>query len=172
MQQAKGDLMSLTKVICALLILTVCLAIAEWNRRRRKRLFFQSHSIEAEQLHAILFATDRSGPVQSGSIQPRSIQVIDVRQPLDLLAYSQIIPGSRRIPPKEILANPELLERDQETIVYCTCPSDKTASKIMQKAVSLGFDKVRFLHGGLDAWKEKSYPVEPYESVFHLDTLP
>ena len=152
--------MSLTKLVCAILILGVFLGISEWKRRRRKRLFFAAHSIDAEQLHAILFAGETA-----------SVQVIDVRQPLDLLSYSQIIPGSRRIAPKEILNNPELLARDQETIVYCTCPSDQTASKIMHKAVSLGFEKVKILHGGLDAWKEKSYPVEPYETAFHLDTL-
>ena len=152
--------MSLMKVLFAILILASCLAIALWQRRRRKRRFFESHSINVEQLHAILFAAKRTD----------SVQVIDVRQPLDLLAYSQIIPGSRRIAPKEILDNPGLLGMDQDTIVYCTCPSDETASKIMQKAVSLGFEKIKILQGGLDAWKEKSYPVEPYESVFHLDT--
>jgi rhodanese-related sulfurtransferase len=152
--------MSLTMVVVAVLVLTACLGIAEWNRRRRKRLFFESHTINVEQLHAILYATNQEG----------SVQVIDVRQPLDLLAYSQIIPGARRIPPKEILENPELLLKDQDTIVYCTCPSDETAIKIMQKAAALGFDRVKILHGGLDAWKERSYPVEPYQSAFHLDT--
>jgi rhodanese-related sulfurtransferase len=152
--------MSLTIVISVVLILTACLGIAAWNRRRRERAFFASHSIDAEQLHAILFAAN-------GTI---SVQVLDVRQPLDLLAYSEIIPGSRRIPPKEILEHSELLLKGHDTIVYCTCPSDETASKIMQKAVSLGFEKVKVLRGGLDAWKAKSYPVEPYQSAFKLDT--
>ncbi len=152
--------MSPTKVVFVVLILIACMGVAAWIRRRRKRVFFESHSIDAEQLHAMLFEPGRSD----------SVQVIDVRQPLDLLAYSQIIPGSRRIAPKEILANPELLPKDQNTIVYCTCPSDETASKIMEKAVSMGFEKIKFLHGGLDAWKEKCYPVEPYETAFHLDT--
>jgi len=40
----------------------------------------------------------------------------------------------------------------------------------VKKAVSLGFEKVKILHGGLDAWKQRSYPVEPYQSAFHLDT--
>ena len=152
--------MTLTEVAFAVVILASCFGIWLWSSRRRKRLFLESHSIDAEQLHEILFAGGRA----------ESVQVIDVRQPLDLLASSQIIPGSRRIPPKEILENPNIFLRDQDTIVYCTCPSDQTAGKIMQRAVSLGFERVKVLHGGLDAWKEKSYPVEAYESVFHLDT--
>jgi rhodanese-related sulfurtransferase len=152
--------MSVASVVVSILIFGACVGLALAYMRWRRGRFLKAHSIEAEQLHAILFAASEAG----------SVHVIDVRLPLDLLAYSEVIPGSRRIPPKEILENPGLLERDQETVVYCTCPSDKTASKIMQKAVSLGFERVRVLHGGLDAWKQKSYPVEPYESVFHLDT--
>ena len=138
-----------TVVIFVVLILTAGLGIAAWNRRKRKRAFFASHSIDPEQLHAILFGTNETNPVQ----------VLDVRQPLDLLAYSEIIPGSRRIPPKEILESAELLLKDHDTVVYCTCPSDETAGKIMQKAVSLGFAKVKVLRGGLNAWKAKNYPT-------------
>jgi rhodanese-related sulfurtransferase len=144
----------------AILVVIACIGVAEWNRRRRKRLFFQSHSIEAEQLQTILVARDRR----------EAVQVIDVRQPLDLLAYAETIPGARRIPPKEIIENPDLLPKDQDTVVYCTCPSDKTAIIIMRKAVALGLGRIKFLHGGLAAWKAKGYPVEPYTAVFHLDT--
>jgi rhodanese-related sulfurtransferase len=143
----------------AVLILAVLVGFVLW-RRKRARNFLEAHSIGAEQLHELLFADE----------QRRAVHVIDVRLPLDLLAYSQIIPGARRIAPQEIIANPGLIPKDTETVVYCTCPSDDTARKIVHKAVSLGFDKVRILHGGLDAWKEKSYPVEAYETAFHLDT--
>ena len=152
--------MSLTSIVYVVLVLAASLVLVEWSRRRRKRLFLASHSINAEQLKEMLAATSR----------PAAVQVLDVRQPLDLLAYSQIIPGSRRVPPKEILEHPDILPKDQETVVYCTCPSDDTAAKIMQKAIKLGYLKVRILTGGLDAWKAKGYPVEPYRSSFHLDT--
>jgi 3-mercaptopyruvate sulfurtransferase SseA len=32
------------------------------------------------------------------------------------------------------------------------------------------FMQVKFLKGGLAAWKAKGYPVERYEKSFHLDT--
>ena len=151
--------MNLTAGLSILLILAASLGLALWSRRRSKRLFLASHTIEAHQLHAIL--TSGRAP---------ALQIIDVRQPLDLLASSQVIPGSRRIPPRDILENPALLAKDQDTVVYCTCPSDETAGKIMQRAVSLGFEKVKVLRGGLEAWKANQYPLETYESVFHLDT--
>jgi len=58
--------------------------------------------------------------------------------------------------------------------VYCTCPSDKTSRAIALKAQDLApnFDlnRVKFLRGGLAAWKAKGYPVVPYNHTFHLDT--
>ena len=152
--------MELTVTIFAVLILVAVVVFLRWRSRQRGRLFLEAHSIEAEQLHELLFAEDR----------PAAVHVIDVRQPLDLLAYSQIIPGAQRIAPKDVLENPGLIPKDTDTVVYCTCPSDETALKIVDKAVALGFDKVKILRGGLDAWKEKSYPVEAYETAFHLDT--
>lgn len=96
--------------------------------------------------------------------------ILDVRQPLDLLAHSEMIPGAKRIPPKELLENPSLIPKEKDAVVYCTCPSDKTSKEILHKAFALGFIRVRFLEGGLDAWKAKGYPVVPYEESFHLDT--
>ena len=96
--------------------------------------------------------------------------IYDVRQPLDLLADSDIIPGSIRVAPKEILEDPTLIPRDQDIIVYCTCPSDKTSKMISQRAQTMSFFRVRFLKGGLEAWKKKGYRVEKYYKSFHLDT--
>jgi rhodanese-related sulfurtransferase len=30
------------------------------------------------------------------------------------------------------------------------------------------FDRVKFLKGGLAAWKAQGYPLEPYNKPFHL----
>jgi rhodanese-related sulfurtransferase len=127
------------------------------QRRQRNRELLAAHSIEAEELHRVLTSKDK----------PR---IFDVRQPLDLLAYSEIIPGSERITPKEIIANPALIPHDEDAVVYCTCPGDKTAREIVEKAMSLSFRKIKILTGGLDAWKAKGYPTEKYVTAFHLDT--
>src|SRR5262249_49558185 len=94
--------------------------------------------------------------------------LFDVRQPLDLLAYPEIIPQAQRIPPNELLERPSLIPKDKDTVVYCTCPNDKTSRAVLRRAMALDFFRVRFLNGGLAAWKAKGYPVEPYNDVFHL----
>src|SRR5207244_9794861 len=89
---------------------------------------------------------------------------------LNLLAYPEIIPGARRIPPKEVLERPSLIPKEKEAVVYCTCPGDKTSRAILHRALAMHFSRIKFLKGGLAAWRAKGYPVEPYREVFHLYT--
>jgi rhodanese-related sulfurtransferase len=132
-----------------------------WFRRIKARREFERLSITPEQLHDLM-ATNHN------------VVILDVRQPLDLLADSEIIEGAQRISPEEATANPALIPTDKELVVYCTCPSDKTSRAIAMKAQGLGANidvsRVKFLKGGLAAWKAKGYPVVPYEKTFHLDT--
>jgi len=100
----------------------------------------------------------------------QKILVFDVRQPLDLLAYSEIIPGSVRIAPNDLLEDPTLIPRDEDAVVYCTCPGEKTSWSVVQRARSLNFMRLKVLRGGFGAWKAKGYPVEKYVQSFHLDT--
>jgi rhodanese-related sulfurtransferase len=138
--------------ICVALL---CVPIFVWSKRKRDQIELERHSITAEDLHSLL-ATNQ------GTL------LFDVRQPLDLLAYSEIIPGARRVPPQDVLDGISPIPKDKETVVYCTCPGDKTSREILQRALALHFRYVKFLRGGLAAWKAKGYPVEPYREVFHL----
>jgi rhodanese-related sulfurtransferase len=145
-------------IVTLIAISAVVLAIAAyWIKRARDRRELEQHSITPEDLRALLAAD-------------REVLVFDVRLPLDLLADSDIIPGARRLAPKEVEANPSLIPKEKDTIVYCTCPSDKTSRTILRKALALEFSRVKFLKGGLDGWKARGYPVEPYTRSFHLDT--
>ncbi len=139
------------------LIAVLCILIVLQRKRAKDRERLEQYSITPEALHTLLITNPE-------------VLIFDVRQPLDLLANSEIIPGAKRIPPKEILENPSLIPKEQDSVVYCTCPSDKTSQVIIERALSLNFLKVKFLKGGLEAWKEKGYPVEPYNESFRLDT--
>ena len=139
-------------VVCALV-----LGIAYWIKRARDRRELEQYSITPEALHTLLASN-------------REVLIFDVRLPLDLLADSEIIPGAKRVAPKEVLENPGLIPQEKEAIVYCTCPSEETSRAILHKALALNFSRIKFLKGGLDGWKAKGYPVEPYTESFHLET--
>jgi rhodanese-related sulfurtransferase len=142
-----------TLIIVAALIL----GISYWIKRTRDQRELDQHSIAPEALRELLSSD-------------RETLVVDVRLPLDLLVTSEIIPGAKRIAPKEIIENPSLIPQDKDTIVYCTCPSEKSSRAVLRKALAANLTRVKFLRGGLEGWKAKGYPVQPYNESFHLDT--
>jgi rhodanese-related sulfurtransferase len=103
-------------------------------------------------------------------LKEKQVVLFDVRQPLDFLAYAEIIPGAVRIPPKDLVEQTASFPRDQNSVIYCTCVNDETSRMILERARALKFTRVKLLTGGLAAWKAKGYPVEPYEKPFRLDT--
>ena len=138
-------LIALVIVVAAL----VGLGIFGWEKRKKMEGELERHSLSPQELYASLGSGEEA-------------LIFDVRQALDLLAYPEQIPGARRIPPEEVLAKPDLIPRDKDVVVYCTCPSEKTSRRILRRALGLGFSRVKFLRGGLGAWKGLGFPVEPY----------
>ena len=143
--------------LTAICVAALCLLIAIWIKRARDQNEMEQHSITPEALHALLDSK-------------QEVLLYDVRLPLDLLTSYEIIPGAKRIPPAEVIENPSLIPKDKDSVVYCTCPSDKTSRVISHRAQALHFLRIKFLKGGLAGWKAKGYPVERYEKPFHLDT--
>jgi rhodanese-related sulfurtransferase len=137
---------------CAAVLLAVVLV-----KRMRDRREMERYTITPEALHALL-ASDQE------------VLVIDVRQPLDMLGDSVIIPGAQWFAPEVVRANPSLLPKERDLVVYCTCPSDKTSRMILHRALAMGFLRIKFLKGGLNGWRLKGFPVEPYTKSFHLNS--
>jgi rhodanese-related sulfurtransferase len=149
----------MSPILIVLSIVAVALiAVGYWLWRRKRHFELTEHSITPDELHGLIDAG-------------RGVLVYDVRQPLDLLADSEIIPGALRIAPQEILDDPSVLPRESDFVVYCTCPSDKTSRAVLDRALSLGIRKVRFLKGGLAGWKARGFTVVPYDKPFHLNTI-
>jgi rhodanese-related sulfurtransferase len=146
-----------TLSVIVIVLAGVSLLIVRRVKSQTSQRQMEQHSITADELHALLASS-------------REVLLFDVRQPLDLLAYPEIIPRAQRIPPDELFERPSLIPKEKDTVVYCTCPSDKTSRAVLRRAMSLHFFRVKFLQGGLAAWKAKGYHVEPYKEVFHLYT--
>jgi rhodanese-related sulfurtransferase len=147
--------MTLFAIVVVGVVVVVWLVVRA--RQKRVQAELDRHSIDPEGLHALL--TENAG-----------VLLFDVRQPLDLLAYSERIPGAIRLAPKEVMANPTLIPKEMDAVVYCTCPSDKSSRAVLQRVQELQFTRVKFLRGGLEGWKAKGFAVEPYRESFHLDT--
>lgn len=146
-------------ILTAIGVVALGLLTVVWIKRRRDRQEreMEVHSITPEALHTLLASK-------------QEVLLFDVRQPLDLLANSEIIVGATRIPPKDVLDNPSLIPKEKDSVIYCTCPSDKTSRAVLRRAEAMHFSRVKFLKGGLAAWKAMGYPVERYDKSFQLDT--
>jgi rhodanese-related sulfurtransferase len=148
----------MTLTLVAICIAMACIMVFLSVKRVRNRSELERHSLSAEQLQSLMTSGQR-------------VFLFDVRQSLDLLAYPELIAGAQRIPPEEVLKTPTLLPRDEDIVVYCTCPGDKTSLSVLRRALALGFTRIKFLTGGLAAWKARGYPVEPYRESFRLSTV-
>src|SRR3984893_143435 len=117
--------------ICAVGFVFLIFGIVRMRQLRNRREL-EKYSIDAEELHALLESK-------------KDIVVLDVRQPLDLLAHSEIIPGAVRGPPQEVVEQAASIPKDKDSVVYCTCVSEKTSRMVLENALRLKFSRIKFL---------------------------
>src|SRR5271156_6741934 len=97
---------------------------------------------------------------EAGGLKPPFI--VDLRHPLDYLPDPRVLPGALRIGPNELKQHSEIIPRDRDVILYCTCPSEETSAKLALQLHKMGVYRVRPLRGGFDGWKEAGYPLVDY----------
>ena len=88
--------------------------------------------------------------------------IVDLRHPLDYLPDPRVLPGALRIGPNELKQHSEIIPRDRDVILYCTCPSEETSAKLALQLHKMGIYRVRPLRGGFDGWKQAGYPLVDY----------
>jgi rhodanese-related sulfurtransferase len=88
--------------------------------------------------------------------------IVDLRHPLDYLPDPRVLPGALRIGPNELKQHSEIIPRDRDVILYCTCPSEETSARLALQLHKMGVYRVRPLRGGFDGWKQAGYPLVDY----------
>ncbi len=88
--------------------------------------------------------------------------IVDLRHPLDYLPDPRVLPGALRIGPNELTQHQEIIPRDRDVVLYCTCPSEETSAKVAMQLHRFGIYRVRPLRGGFDGWKALGYPLQEY----------
>jgi membrane protein DedA with SNARE-associated domain/rhodanese-related sulfurtransferase len=87
------------------------------------------------------------------------VVVVDLRHSVEFEADPEIIPGALHMDDSALEENDELLPRDQEVVLYCTCPNEATSARVALLLRKKGVKRIRPLQGGLAAWRERGYPV-------------
>jgi membrane protein DedA with SNARE-associated domain/rhodanese-related sulfurtransferase len=89
----------------------------------------------------------------------RPVYVVDLRHPLDYLPDPRMIPGAVLLTPSTLRERSAEIPRDQDVVLYCTCPNDATSARTAMQLRRLGIYRVRPLHGGYEGWKRRGYPL-------------
>jgi rhodanese-related sulfurtransferase len=98
-----------------------------------------------------------------------SLTVVDLRHPSEVEREGLKLAGAVVIRPDDLRSSVQNIPRDREIILYCTCPNEATSARLALQLKKAGIRRVRPLAGGLDAWREKGFPVElvPAQSSGH-----
>ncbi|HTV83099.1 MAG TPA: DedA family protein/thiosulfate sulfurtransferase GlpE [Acidobacteriaceae bacterium] len=85
--------------------------------------------------------------------------IVDLRHPLDYLPDPRTLPGALSLTPDKLVEDSGRIPRDQEIVLFCTCPSEATSAKMALTLRRMGIRRVRPLRGGYDEWKRLGYPL-------------
>ena len=86
--------------------------------------------------------------------------LLDLRPGEELDLDPLVIPGAVHLAVEEVESRHQEIPRDREVIVYCSCPNEVSSARVALLLHRKGVTRVRPLLGGIDAWRELSYPME------------
>jgi membrane protein DedA with SNARE-associated domain/rhodanese-related sulfurtransferase len=89
-----------------------------------------------------------------------AISVVDVRNPFALDLDPESIPGAINFTLEDIEHRHHEIPRDRDIVLYCTCPNEISSARTAFLLKRKGIHRVRPLEGGLDAWRERKFPLE------------
>jgi membrane protein DedA with SNARE-associated domain/rhodanese-related sulfurtransferase len=89
----------------------------------------------------------------------QNVFIVDLRHPLDYLPDPRTLPGALSLTPDKLVEQSDRIPRDQEIVLFCTCPSEATAARMAFTLRRMGINRVRPLRGGYDEWKRLGYPL-------------
>jgi membrane protein DedA with SNARE-associated domain/rhodanese-related sulfurtransferase len=81
--------------------------------------------------------------------------ILDLRSNVEVASEAGIA-GAIHLTLDDVKAGHFKIPKDSEVVVYCSCPNEVTAARVALMLRRHGFDRVRPLLGGIDAWHEQS----------------
>ncbi|MHA2305314.1 MAG: rhodanese-like domain-containing protein [Candidatus Hodarchaeales archaeon] len=84
--------------------------------------------------------------------------IIDIRSAKEFNGKGHI-PNAKHIPIRELKSNLEDLQSFKDKDIVTICPGGGLSLIAVDLLVEADFKNVKSLHGGLDLWIEKGYPI-------------
>jgi membrane protein DedA with SNARE-associated domain/rhodanese-related sulfurtransferase len=119
--------------------------------------YFQRHRLLGE-LRMARITVDELHQKQEAGENP---MILDLRSRLELDQNPSLIRGALHMTLDDVRLRHEEIPRDRDIILYCSCPNEVTSARAALLLQRRGIVRVRPLLGGIDAWRDRNYPMDP-----------
>lgn len=99
--------------------------------------------------------------INSRISQGEKVMFVDTRPRANLPSHSEKLPGAVHVPHDEAAKHIADVNRDCTVVTYGEGPNEEEESvSVANLLKEHGFENVRFLGGGIQAWKQNGLPIE------------
>jgi rhodanese-related sulfurtransferase len=132
--------------------------------------FFRRHRLLRELRMARITADELRHKQEAGE----NPIILDLRSHGELEENPELIRGAFHMTMDDVQHRQGEIPRDREIVLYCSCPNEVSSARVALLLHRKGIARVRPLLGGIDAWRERKYPMElravGAANVFNLDS--
>jgi membrane protein DedA with SNARE-associated domain/rhodanese-related sulfurtransferase len=126
--------------------------------------FYERHRLLKELRMMRITADELHQKVETGE----NPIILDLRSKAEVERNPLLIRGARHMTMEELKSHQSEFPRDRDIILYCSCPNEVSSARMALTLQRSGFVRVRPLLGGIDAWRERNYPLEMRAVVANL----
>src|SRR6266404_308790 len=123
--------------------------------------FFQRHRLLRELRMARISVDELHQKLQAGE----DPLILDLRSHSELEQNPSLIRGALHMTMDEVEHRQQEIPRDRDIVLYCSCPNEVSSARVALLLHHKGISRVRPLLGGIDAWRERNYPLEMRKAV-------
>ena len=88
------------------------------------------------------------------------LAILDLRSRSELDKDPSMISGAFHMTLDEVENRHAEIPRDRDIVLYCSCPNEETSARVAWLLRRKGIERVRPLLGGIDAWRERNFPMD------------
>jgi membrane protein DedA with SNARE-associated domain/rhodanese-related sulfurtransferase len=119
--------------------------------------YFQRHRLLRQLRTSRITADELHEKLEAGE----KLIILDLRPLEELEQNPALILGALHMTLEEVEHRDHEIPRDRDIILYCSCPNEVSSARVALLLHRRGIARVRPLLGGIDAWRERNYPMEP-----------
>jgi len=85
--------------------------------------------------------------------------IVDVRHTIEFDAQPETIPGALHMDAAALEEASEVIPRDREIVLFCSCPNEATAARLALLLRNQGITRIRPLAEGYEGWRSRGFPL-------------